>query len=173
MFRAVSHPLEYGRKRGVGDASRRAHLRVHVTRDSGPTSSVGRTTPSSPSASCWFQSSIPMARCGLASSTRHITARVAKPCSKKASLRRGLSTSNGNTVISPRQVPLTLLHKTSKIVPQVLQYGPAAVKEKRSLDAGIWEKTLSNVYEDLSSSTPRPIRLAGMDSKPIANRSQS
>ncbi|KAJ2928629.1 hypothetical protein H1R20_g8487, partial [Candolleomyces eurysporus] len=45
-------------------------------------------------------------------------------------------------------------------VPQVLEYGPAAVKEQRSLDAGIWEKTLSNVYEDLSSSTPRPIRLA-------------
>lgn len=134
------------------------------TRDKRPPTGRATPSPSFQSINCRLKSSFPMATCGLASSARHWTAGIAKSCPKNTSLQRGLSGSTGNnTVISPRQVPLTLLHKTSKIVPQVLGYGPASIKRKRGSDSGIWEKTLSKVYSDLSSSNPPPIRLAGMD----------
>ncbi|KAF6763049.1 hypothetical protein DFP72DRAFT_521471 [Ephemerocybe angulata] len=123
-----------------------------------------------------------MARCSLRNTTRTLSTGVAKsPCSKKPTLRRVLSTvapgptatSNNNVNLGSksssgaanpgsltRQAPLTLLHKASKLLPQVLEYGPASVREGRAVKSDAWDRIMSNVYDDLSASTPRPVRLA-------------
>ena len=54
--------------------------------------------------------------------------------------------------------PLTLWHKTSKILPVALDSQLSGSKLP-ALDT--WERVLSNAYDDMSNVSPRPIRILG------------
>jgi len=63
------------------------------------------------------------------------------------------------------QEPLTLWHKTKNVLPKALERQAAVTRPQHQLPLETWERILSQVFDDLSTGSERPVRLVvhGMD----------
>jgi len=63
---------------------------------------------------------------------------------------------------SQRHEALTLLHKITKIFPRIQDITRTSGFQHSEDTATFWDGILSNVYEDLSATSERPVKILGM-----------